>query len=114
MITAANTTIQDPESVGTALKTVSMRIRGINEETGEALDLYPQLEQSFNNIGLTLKKNDNTFKSTYEIMDDLAKVWDDLSDFDQANITELVAGKRQGNTIIIKNNYLASYVQKCA
>ena len=32
MTTAANTTIQDPESVGNALKTVSMRIRGVKTE----------------------------------------------------------------------------------
>lgn len=32
MTAAANTTIQDPESVGNALKTVSMRIRGVKTE----------------------------------------------------------------------------------
>ena len=32
MTTAANATIQDPESVGNALKVVSMRIRGVKTE----------------------------------------------------------------------------------
>ncbi|NBI28592.1 phage tail tape measure protein [Chengkuizengella marina] len=99
LIVAANTTIQDPASVGTALKTVSMRIRGIGEEGEDLSRLVPTLESSFKNLGLTLKQDENTFKSTYDIFNDLATVWEDLSDFEQANITELVAGKRQGNII---------------
>lgn len=99
MITSANAVVQNPEAVGTALKTVTMRLRGINEETGETLDLIPQLEQKFNDVGLSLKKNDKTFKSTYEIFDELSKKWSNLSDFQRANLTELIAGKRQGNIV---------------
>lgn len=39
------------------------------------------------------------FKSTYEIMKDLADVWKDLADIDQANIIELIGGKRNSNVI---------------
>ena len=70
------------------------------------------MENSWNTMGLTLKKNDDTFKSTFEIMTDLHSVWDDLSDMKQAEVLELVAGKRQGNIII--TNYLAPYVKKFA
>jgi TP901 family phage tail tape measure protein len=99
LITAANTTIQDPASVGTALKTVAMRIQGISDDGEDLTNLVPTLEKQFNALGLTLKKNDNTFKSTYEIFSDLAGVWKNLSNFQQANIVELVAGKRQGNVV---------------
>ena len=39
----------------------------------------------------------NTFKSTYQVMDELASKWEDLSDIAQASIIELMAGKHQGN-----------------
>ena len=107
MITAANAVIQNPSSVGTALKTVSMRLRGIADE-GEELeeDLVPKLRKAFNKLGLEILDNNNTFKSTYDIMNDLAGVWETLTDVQQANITELVAGKRQGNIVVsMLNNW---------
>lgn len=100
LVTAANSTLQDPVSVGTALKTVSMRIRGISEDGEDLGGLIPSLEEKFNSLGLSLKKNDNTFKSTYQIMKDLSTVWSStLTDFEKADITELIAGKRQGNIV---------------
>ena len=52
-----------------------------------------KMEQSWNTMGLTLKKNEDTFKSTFEILTDLRDVWDDLSDMKQAEVLELLAGK---------------------
>lgn len=49
--------------------------------------------------GVDIMENDNTFKSTYQILDELAAKWQDLTDIQQASITELIAGKRQGNII---------------
>lgn len=40
-----------------------------------------------------------TFKSTYKILDELAAKWQDLTDIQQASVTELIAGKRQGNVV---------------
>lgn len=106
MITAANAVVQDPSVVGTALKTVSMRLRGVTDEGEEIQDLVPKLQKSFRDIGIEIKKDNDTFKSTYEIMNDLSKVWNDLTDIQQANITELVAGKRQGNIVVsMLNNW---------
>ena len=47
--------------------------------------------------GVDIMLNKNTFKSTYQIMDELSKKWEDLSDIAQASIIELMAGKHQGN-----------------
>ena len=47
--------------------------------------------------GVDIMLNEDTFKSTYQIMDELSKKWEDLSDIAQATIIELVAGKHQGN-----------------
>lgn len=47
--------------------------------------------------GVDIMLDKNTFKSTYQIMDELSKKWENLSDIAQASIIELVAGKHQGN-----------------
>jgi TP901 family phage tail tape measure protein len=97
--TAANSVIQDPARVGQFMKTASMRLRGtgIGEDGEDLGKVIPALEEKFNKLGLTLKKDENTFKSTFEIFQSLAGVWKDISDLDRASILEDVAGKMQGN-----------------
>lgn len=97
LVTAGNAVIQDPARVGNALKTISMRIRGISDDGEDLTNLVPTLEKKFESLGLTLKKTDSSFKSTYEIFQDLSKVWGKLDEFQRADILELVAGKLQGN-----------------
>ena len=75
------------------VKTVSMRIRGVGEDFEEVAGLAPKLEEAFNSIGISIKENDDTFKSTFDIMKDLSEVWGDLTDIQRAYILELVAGK---------------------
>lgn len=114
LITAANTVVQDPDSVGTAFKTVAMRIRGAKTELEEAGLETDGMAQSTAELrkeilalsGVDIMLDENTFKSTYDIMDELAEKWQDLTDIEQATITELIAGKRQGNVISsLLNNF---------
>lgn len=105
MITAANEVAQNPEKVGNAMKTMSMRIRGAKtelEEAGESTDGMAESTASLRQeimalSGVDIMLNETTFKSTYQIMDELSKKWENLSDIAQATIIELVAGKHQGN-----------------
>jgi len=102
-----NSSIQDTDVTGTALKTISMRLRntaGALQEMGEdsdgAAESITKLQQQL--LGLTNNKvnimlDENTFKSTYQIVKELSSVWGDLSDKAQADITRLVSGVRQGN-----------------
>lgn len=107
LITAANTVVQDPETVGTAFKTISMRIRGAKTELEEAgletdgmVESTAKLRHEIKALsGVDIMLNDTTFKSTYDIMDELAVKWKDLTDIQQGSITELIAGKRQGNVV---------------
>jgi TP901 family phage tail tape measure protein len=93
LITAANTVVQNPEAVGTAWKTISMRIRGAKTEMSElGLDTEGMVESTAKLrseilalSGVDIMEADNkTFKSTYQIMDELAQKWEDLSDIQQA------------------------------
>lgn len=114
LITATNEVVQDPTSVGTAFKTISMRIRGAKTELEEAgLETDGMVESTAKRreeimalSGVDIMKDKNTFKSTYEILGQLADKWQDLTDIQQASITELIAGKRQGNIIsALMNNF---------
>lgn len=114
LITAANTVVQDPDAVGTAFKTVAMRIRAAKTELEEAgletdgmAESTAELRKEILALsGVDIMLDENTFKSTYDIMDELAAKWQDLTDIEQATITELIAGKRQGNVISsLLNNF---------
>lgn len=114
LITAANTVVQDPDAVGTAFKTISMRIRGAKTELEEAgletdgmADSTAKLRQEIMALsGVDIMLNAKEFKSTYQIMEELADKWQDLSDIQQASVTELIAGKRQGNIVSsLMNNF---------
>ena len=92
LITAANTVVQNPEAVGTAFKTISMRIRGAKTELEDAgletegmVESTAKLREEIMALsGVDIMENDNTFKSTYQIMDELAAKWKDLTDIQQA------------------------------
>lgn len=52
------------------------------------------------------QKDSKNFKSTYQIMKDLSQVWSGLSDVTQANVTEMIGGKRNANAVsAILNNF---------
>lgn len=109
LITGMNAVVQDPEKVGTALKTITMYLRAAKteaEEAGESTDGMANSVSELRKELLTLTDgkvdimlDDKTFKSTYEIMKDLSKVWNDIADVDQANILELIGGKRNANAV---------------
>lgn len=85
----------------TAFKTMTMRIRGAKSELEEAqLDTdgmatsTAKLRQEIQALsGVDIMENETTFKSTFDILDELSNKWQDLTDIQQASITELVAGK---------------------
>lgn len=93
-----------------------MRIRGYDEETGEFIDGVAELEGDIADLtksvehplGVSLFRDDakTEFKSTAEILRDISKVYDELTDKQQANLLEKLAGKRQGQMIAaILNNF---------
>ena len=43
--------------------------------------------------GVDIMQNETTFKSTYQILDELSERWSNLTDIEQASLTELLAGR---------------------
>jgi TP901 family phage tail tape measure protein len=115
LTTAANTIVQNPNTVGTALKTLSLRIRGVKTELEEAgletegmAETTSQLQAKI--LALTDGKVDimadaNNFKSTTQILREMSGEWENLTDVEQAAALDLLGGKRQANTLsaIISN-----------
>mgnify|MGYP002523574149 CR=1 FL=1 len=105
LITASNTVLQDPDTVGTAMKTLSLRLRGVDDETGQLIPKMREFVKMYSG-GVDIMENDITFKSTVQILRELASVWDDLTDVNRAGLLEKIAGQRQGNAVAaILNNF---------
>lgn len=119
LTSAANTIVQNPESVGNALKTVSMRLRGTSakeiEEAGEETDgLIQSTSKLYSTIksltavggkeGISILKDDGSYKSTYEILTAIAERWEEITAANNdAALLEAIAGE-----------WSCPYVQKCA
>lgn len=113
--TAATEITRDADGVGNMLKTISMRIRGYDEETetyaGDVEELSGKIadltKTASNPKGVSIFTDDSktTYKSTYEILEDISNIYDDLDDKTQAQLLETLAGKRQGQAVaaIISN-----------
>lgn len=107
LATAATEITRDASSVGNALKTVSMRIRAIDEETeefssdlteitGKVADLTKVASNGNKGISLFEPGDPNTYRSTYDILKDISKIWKELTDKNRADLLEVLFGKRQG------------------
>lgn len=115
LVTAMNSTVQDPQKVGTTLKTVSMYLRAAKVEAQEAgietegmANSVSKLREdvmALTNGKVDIMIDDSTFKSTYQIMDEISQVWDEMTDVDQAALLEMIGGKRNSDAVmsLIKN-----------
>lgn len=104
----ANAIIQDADAVGTALKTTSLRLRGTSvdvlEEEGidsdGAITSKSKLQSKVKAIsGVDILTETGEYKSTYQILSQIADVWEDISDIDQAALLEMLAGKRNASVL---------------
>lgn len=105
LIAAANASVQNASTVGTALKTVSARIRGATSELSELGEDTDGLAEGFSKYADELKAltgfnimvegTTDSYKDIYDIFEGIAQVWDKLSDTQQARVSEILGGTRQ-------------------
>lgn len=106
LATAAIEITRDAASVGNGLKTLSMRIRGYDEETeeysadvaeltGKIADLTKVASNNNRGVSLFEVGDPDTYRSTYDILKDIAAIWDELTDKNRAQLLEALFGKRQ-------------------
>lgn len=105
LIAAANASVQNASTVGTALKTISARIRGatadleaLGEDTSDlaqGFSKYAEEIKALTGFDIMVDGSTDTYKDIYDIFEGISKVWDDLSDTQQARISEILGGTRQ-------------------
>ena len=103
LLMAANATVQDPSKSSTAMRTITARIRNTKTELD---DLGETLDEKYDTVakyqaelkGLTgvdiLDSTGKQFRSTYDILSDLASKWKNLDDAKRAAVTTMLAGTR--------------------
>lgn len=108
MIAAANKVLQDPNSVGAALRTISLRIRGtsvkvleeMGEETDGVIESVSKLQAKVKGLsGVDILTDTGAYKDTYTIIKEIGQVWEQMNDINRAALLELLAGKNRSNAM---------------
>lgn len=82
---AAYEIVQD-NSVGNGFKTVSLRLRGLNEETQELDDSLKTIKGDLYDLtGVSVMEDADTYKSTYQILKEISEVWNSVHAIDMIN-----------------------------
>lgn len=105
LFTGGQEILQNPEKMGTALRSISMRIRGYNEETeeldeelsnitGDLIDLTKTVEHA---QGVSIFKEGSTteFKSLLDYLREVSEIWDEMTDKQQNDFLQKAFAKTQ-------------------
>lgn len=86
------------------LKTISMNVRALNEETGsydETLESIKDTIYGLTGVSAFTDDTKTTYKSTYQYLKEISEVWDEISDKEQAIITQELFGKFQASSVCL-------------
>ncbi len=114
MLGAGNRAVQDSNKVALAIRTSALRIRGctvelqeMGEETDGVIESTSTLAEKIKaltnmdgNGGVDiLEADEETFRSIFDIYNDISKVYSKMSDTDASALLELIAGKQRSNQV---------------
>ena len=123
LITAGNAITQDPSSVGAGMRTIALRLTGteaakeqlkaLGEETDGYAETVSKLRETIMSAtktesnsfqGFDILDENGNYKSTYEILQGIADIYDEIVETDKKNGTnnlnlllETIAGKNRAN-----------------
>lgn len=107
MLTGIGEITQDVPEAGNALKIFSMRIRGmkgdleaLGEEVDPTIESISKVQTQILNLTkgkVNIFDSEGNFRNYYEIMKEIAAIYDDLAATDKASLTEVLFGKQRGN-----------------
>lgn len=118
LFTGAQEVLQNAEVGGRALKSISLRIHGYNEETEELSDGLANIKGDLINLTKTAKHSegvsvfkegsDTEFKSLVQYFGEINEIWDEMSQKQQNDFLETAFGKNQAQAgAAIVQNYEA-------
>lgn len=100
LLTAANTTIQNAAKASTGLRTIAARIRNTKAELDDLGEVvtkanYNEIVQMLTDWNVALTDVNGEYRSTYDIMKDIADRWDEMGSMRQAAMATALSGTRQ-------------------
>ena len=100
LLTAANVTVQNAAKSSTGLRTIAARIRNTKtelDELGEEMSeaSYEELVQQLTDFNVALTTVNGEYRSTYDIMYDIAQQWSKMTSMEQAALATAMSGTRQ-------------------
>lgn len=115
LFTAAQEIVQNDSQVGNAIRSISLRVRGYDEETeqlseelsnitGEVVELT-KTAQHAEGVSLFTDESQEHYKSIYTYLKDISEIYDELSEKQQQQLMEKLFGKNRSNVgqAILKN-----------
>ena len=106
LMTAGTEITRSASKVANGLKTITLRLQGMDDDGEESLELQAQMEALFQKLGISVYNANGELKSTYEILETLAPVYQELTNAEKAYVTETIAGKYQAqNAAAILSNW---------
>lgn len=109
MFTGIQEVLQDSSTSGTALKILTLRIRGmkgaleeLGEEVDDDVDSISKVQTQILNLTqgkVNIFDDKGDFRNIYDIMSDISNVYNDLTQTDRASLLEIIAGKNRANAI---------------
>lgn len=118
LIATGNTIIRNEAEVGNALKTLSLRVgktkselEALGEDSDYALDSKSAYRDTVlaatrnTSAPVDIMKSNGEYKTTYEILEAISKVWDEIDQKTQNSLLYNLGGLRQSNVLaaIIEN-----------
>lgn len=106
LLTGGGEITQNVGELGNALRVASMRLRGMKgqlQEIGEEfenVESISKIQTQIYNLSkgkVNIFKDDGSFKSTYEQLKEISKIYFQLNDPDRADLTEIMFGKQRAN-----------------
>lgn len=101
--------LQNSSTSGTALKILTLRIRGmkgeleeLGEEVDDNVDSISKIQTQILNLThgkVNIFDDEGNFRNIYDVMADISKIYDELSDANRASLLEIIAGKNRANAV---------------
>jgi TP901 family phage tail tape measure protein len=99
--TATASTQRSGSEISRAWRTILMNIRQVKDEEAEVTEeSMAKAEKALNSIGIVVRDTPQTFRPMFDIIRDIGKQWNNLTEVEQAYLAESLAGKRQANVLI--------------
>lgn len=122
LFTAAQEIAQDDSKVGNALRSISLRIRGYDEETeqlsedlvnitGDVINLTKVASNNYKGVSLFTDATQTEYKDIYDYLEGISEIWDELDAKTRQTLMEKLFGKNRANII---DQYLPLYTEMCA